>query len=1463
MHKFLRWGMISLALPISLLSLLLLSLYLLLQTDAGKMSLLAFINWQLADADGTKIVIHTMQGNPFQRFSISGLTLLDDSGELLQLDSAVLEWRPAALFAGEFRITDLQLSGLLINGSTSQSALETRGLNNTIQILEHISVDQLLLENATLAAAVLGETISFAAKANISVNTQGSKVTRINLYRTDHISGKLQLLSKFQAQSTVLDMQFSMHEAPGGILNRLLDIEKNTPLSIQANGYGPLENWQGKLNFRAAENAVMDINFTMNLTDRWMLQANMQANLSPLATEPISSLIDGILHIDTRLVIDNNRISLNYFDYQSDLAKFNVRGLIDAEKIGLDTLFALTPAGIAHLNQLSTPLVIQGLQFTAKILGPLLQPEISMHVSAASPSLETVLAKHFQGLFNITFDKPFNQSEATALLQAQGKLTGLLPKSTSTGTTSGQNLNWSVSGRGNLADDIFQLHDASITTDFARLAANGKLGLKGSPSILKLKANIDDLTPLSPFFQQPLSGSVQATAQLYAKDIQQGLTGSVTSKINDLAIGETAIDPLLQQELLFNSKISLLVNDHWAFEDIIVKSKFAKIVGNIAGSQLNNTLQGSYQLQIPSLNDFSKIAGAVLSGQLTAQGKITGMLTSPEVSTDISATKLSISDIDMGNLNAQLHARKILQNPQGEINIQLHQGGFPGTQATAQFFYTDTSGLEFRALNAGIRNMHLTGHLQIPQQGPPYSGKLTGTIADLDLWKDLIGQEISGAAQFTVELSAVDTSQHALVHINANNLLIAADTTKRMSVEKVTLSMELSDLLTTPKGQMSIHASNAQLQDGLLTSLQLQAKMDKSAQVDFKIDGTGELQGPFQLNLQGQYSRHDKETEYLLTSLSALLAGQPITLRNKMRIKLLPESTFLEKTDFSIAKGSLSTAGMVTKQKINGLLDMQNVPLALANIFSTETDFTGKLSGKIQVAGSRSSPNGSINLNITEFQPATPIIQSTSKISGHIQGNWEHQRLHLNAELGGIMDNQLQIQGSIPLRLPEDSLLMLLPQDEPIDGKISWTGELAPIWDLLTTREDSFSGQGNLLFNARGSLAAPEITGQFDISHGEYQNIDTGTLFSDITMKIKAQQNQLVLETLTANDGSAGSIQGHGALDLNPAQHFPLRLQLAFNDTMLVARDDISIIGSGDLLFNGNFYKSSLNGKVITQKIELNLDNKAGTDIVELQVEEINLPDDHTVYSKPQAKTNETRPTLIDLQISIPGKAYIRGMGLDSEWKGDMSVTGDTHKPEISGTLEPVRGYFSLLGKNFELQRGSIRTNGGQEINPLLNLSAEYQTTGLTAILTVSGTAAQPKITLSSRPSLPQSEIVSRILFGTDSKSLTVAQSLQLASSLASLSGLGGTGGILDLARRTLGIDVIKFKESKYDSTATRMSVGKYISDDLYIEVEQGTNQDSYTSTTIEWEVLPNIKIVGGSTEKGGGKAGFKWKWDY
>jgi len=198
--------------------------------------------------------------------------------------------------------------------------------------------------------------------------------------------------------------------------------------------------------------------------------------------------------------------------------------------------------------------------------------------------------------------------------------------------------------------------------------------------------------------------------------------------------------------------------------------------------------------------------------------------------------------------------------------------------------------------------------------------------------------------------------------------------------------------------------------------------------------------------------------------------------------------------------------------------------------------------------------------------------------------------------------------------------------------------------------------------------------------------------------------------------------------------------------------------------------------------------------------------------------------------------------------------------------LRPLRGRYNFLGKIFTLREGSIDFTGADRIDPVLDLSAERAVTDLTAIVRVTGTARRPEIQLDSNPEVPQDEVLSRILFNKSTGRLSALEAVQLGQAAATMTGATTTGGIIDLGRQLLNLDVLDFKSTEAPAdgataSGTSVEAGKYVTDDIYIGVESGAA--GATGATVEIEVTPRVRIEADVGQKEKESIGLKWKRDY
>jgi translocation and assembly module TamB len=174
-----------------------------------------------------------------------------------------------------------------------------------------------------------------------------------------------------------------------------------------------------------------------------------------------------------------------------------------------------------------------------------------------------------------------------------------------------------------------------------------------------------------------------------------------------------------------------------------------------------------------------------------------------------------------------------------------------------------------------------------------------------------------------------------------------------------------------------------------------------------------------------------------------------------------------------------------------------------------------------------------------------------------------------------------------------------------------------------------------------------------------------------------------------------------------------------------------------------------------------------------------------------------------------------------------------------------VHGNFSVLGKEFTVQSGTVRFTGNA-VDPTLDLTAQRIASDTTVTVNVTGTVNKPKLTMSSSPVLPQDEILARVLFGEGVSQMSPVQALQLAQAVASLSGQGPD--VLGSLRNATGLDQLGVTSGNPGSsssgtmTGTTVTGGKYVAPGVFLGADKGIGPGT-TRGRLEVEITPHVTL--------------------
>ena len=204
-----------------------------------------------------------------------------------------------------------------------------------------------------------------------------------------------------------------------------------------------------------------------------------------------------------------------------------------------------------------------------------------------------------------------------------------------------------------------------------------------------------------------------------------------------------------------------------------------------------------------------------------------------------------------------------------------------------------------------------------------------------------------------------------------------------------------------------------------------------------------------------------------------------------------------------------------------------------------------------------------------------------------------------------------------------------------------------------------------------------------------------------------------------------------------------------------------------------------------------------------------------------------------------------------------MHVSGSARDPQVTGGFDLLRGSLTLLGARFDFTRGRVRFHG--DVMPDLDLVAETSASGVTARISVTGPASQPTFAISSNPSLPEDEILSRVLFQKSSGSLSPFQALELANAVATLSGQADA---FERLRKSLGVDSLDISTSASGTGSPVLSATHAINDRVSVGVTTGARpQDN--GVNVDYDVTRHIRVQVGVDANGGSNAGVGVDWEY
>ena len=533
---------------------------------------------------------------------------------------------------------------------------------------------------------------------------------------------------------------------------------------------------------------------------------------------------------------------------------------------------------------------------------------------------------------------------------------------------------------------------------------------------------------------------------------------------------------------------------------------------------------------------------------------------------------------------------------------------------------------------------------------------------------------------------------------------------------------------------------------------------------------------------------------------------------------------------------------------------MKDLDLSILNAFSPGLGLGGKATGSLDFAqpAGGAFPRAEARLNLAGFT-RTGVATRSPPVDAALLATLQPAGAALDAVIrrGGAPIGRAQVRLQ-PVGVSGSSAGSWIArlQAAPLAGGIRYNGPAEVLWSLSGVAGEQLSGQIGIAADFTGRLGDPQLNGVVRAGNLTFVDETYGTRITALALQGRFTSATLQVDQLSGRAGS-GTITGKGSVGFAANAGYPIDIALTMKDAQLARSDKLGATVTGTLAITNN----KANGAVIAGDLQLpqlryEVIRQGAAEIVDLAG--VRRKGDPLPVPGAHQAADEGVPSIwkLDLKVHAPNQLFIAGMGLESEWSADLRIQGTSKTPTMVGQAELIRGTYSFSGQRFELGTGRIVFTGERPPNPRIEIAASADIADVTVTINVTGSATNPQIAFSSSPSLPQDEILSRILFGGSVTQISAIQAVQLASSLNSLRGSGGGLNPLGKLRSATGLSRLRILGSdQATGRGTALAAGFYLSNKIYLEVI--TDARGFTATQIEVALSKALSILSQVSSQG------------
>ena len=460
-----------------------------------------------------------------------------------------------------------------------------------------------------------------------------------------------------------------------------------------------------------------------------------------------------------------------------------------------------------------------------------------------------------------------------------------------------------------------------------------------------------------------------------------------------------------------------------------------------------------------------------------------------------------------------------------------------------------------------------------------------------------------------------------------------------------------------------------------------------------------------------------------------------------------------------------------------------------------------------------------------------------------------------------------QIDGSLLLNV---SLypFELKPQSEGLNLKATLDEIRVSELPESKSREYTVDGIVNATASLSGDIENPKLEGELKLSDG-FLNLRRQKLtYEHVTADIRFNQNQLEIVSFQITGEKEGKLDLNGIISLDHFHPGELNVVVKGKDFFVPYQTAIAAKVIPDLKLTGTWEAPNITGNLTITQGRINLDWFYSDAPIDIEIIDVSAPENGTI-NLPEKEAESLPffdPLFMDIKVNVPGNTWLKGTNENIEIKGTFTIKKDRWEEiKFYGPLKTVRGTYRFYGRVFNITEGDLTFIGQEveDINPPWSAVGEIKITDVTIIIRLAGDFEKVNLTLDSDPVMDQVDIISYLVFGQPSDSLSQKESFTAGDAALSITGQMAVGQIREILGEKFSIDYLDLSTVGGDISQGALTMGKYVAPKVFVIYRHGFSQDSPREVEVDYEINRNFTIQSQIDNEATSAVDLIWKYEF